>query len=213
MNIENQFQPIAKAYINVEGDRYERTINWPSIDKLLPHPPAKIMDYGCGGGTFSRILISRGYDVLAVDIAPDMVKHLQDASVPVPARLWSYHSKSLGLTFDAIVAKLVVQFIEDLPAFARVTRKHLSPGGRLIISIPNPARSRSLASSRVKGVYLKEIGVSGLKVNMIHREFEDIKKDVEAANFKLIKFHKPVNPADLDEELPKRLNMLFEAQK
>ncbi len=39
----------------------------------LPEPPATLLDVGCGTGTFALELAHRGYDVTAVDPAPQMV--------------------------------------------------------------------------------------------------------------------------------------------
>ena len=39
----------------------------------LPNPPAAVLDIGCGTGTFALDLANRGYDVTAVDPAPNMI--------------------------------------------------------------------------------------------------------------------------------------------
>src|SRR5262245_19051495 len=41
---------------------------------LLPDPPARVLDLGCGTGWTSAFLARRGYDVLGVDIAPEMIR-------------------------------------------------------------------------------------------------------------------------------------------
>ena len=40
---------------------------------LLPPPPARLLDLGCGAGWTSAFFARSGYDVLGVDLAPDMI--------------------------------------------------------------------------------------------------------------------------------------------
>jgi SAM-dependent methyltransferase len=43
------------------------------VMQLLPAPPARLLDLGCGAGWTSVFFARRGYDVTGQDIAPDMV--------------------------------------------------------------------------------------------------------------------------------------------
>jgi SAM-dependent methyltransferase len=45
---------------------------------LLPPPPARLLDMGCGTGWTSRFFARRGYEVVGVDIAPDMIRAADD---------------------------------------------------------------------------------------------------------------------------------------
>lgn len=45
-----------------------------TIIALLPNPPARILDLGCGGGWTSVFFALRGYNVVGQDIAPDMIE-------------------------------------------------------------------------------------------------------------------------------------------
>ena len=44
-----------------------------AIFGLLPPPPGRLLDLGCGTGWTSSFFARRGYDVVGVDIAPDMI--------------------------------------------------------------------------------------------------------------------------------------------
>lgn len=51
---------------------------------LLPAPPARVADLGCGTGTLSRLLVDEGYDVEGLDHSPEMVARAR-AKVPEAA--------------------------------------------------------------------------------------------------------------------------------
>src|SRR5438552_10137601 len=48
-----------------------------AIFHLLPPPPARLLDLGCGTGWTSVFFARSGYEVVGVDIAPDMVAHAE----------------------------------------------------------------------------------------------------------------------------------------
>ena len=45
------------------------------IMSLLPQPPARLLDLGCGTGWTSAFFARRGYRVVGQDIAPDMINY------------------------------------------------------------------------------------------------------------------------------------------
>jgi 2-polyprenyl-3-methyl-5-hydroxy-6-metoxy-1,4-benzoquinol methylase len=207
-DLESQFNPIAFQYGAAENDtvksRYELEVNWPSIISLLPQPPASILDYGCGNGVYSKKLEDAGYSVLATDNAADMIT--QAKTFVTSAKTWTYQNAPLGDTFDAIVAKLVVQFVEDLETFALVMGAHLRPGGMVILSVPHPDKSRSLAGRQ--RTYETEIGSTGLRVTMIHRELKDYESAFNGVGFRLARSNVPVDATE-PQQAPKRLDLCF----
>ena len=212
-DIEEQFKKIADEYSSLENDQekshYELTVNWPSVLALIPVPPAKVLDYGCGSGLYTGKLIQAGYDAFGTDNSLEMLSHAQDLESRL--RVWSYQDTLLEEKFDVIIAKLVVQFIMDLPTFAAVVNQLIVPGGCVVISVPSPEKSRLLAEpEKGKNVYLTPIGESGLKVDMIHRETGEYEAIFSAAGFKLIQTVEPIDPERPDQP-SKRLNMLFVA--
>jgi len=45
--------------------------------RLLPEPPASVLDVGAGTGFLSLLLAGQGYDVTAVDLSPGMLGQLR----------------------------------------------------------------------------------------------------------------------------------------
>lgn len=162
------------------------------------------MDYGAGGGSFSQIMIDSGYYVLATDNSPNMIAELKSKNIP--CRLWAYDEPPIDQIFDAIVAKLVIQFIDDLPAFATSMKRQLPSRGKLIVSVPHPDKSRELLQ-KGSDTYLTEIGSTGLMVHMIHRELNEIRQNFEEQNYRIVAIDSPVDKAGSQ---PKRLNLCFE---
>ena len=46
-----------------------------ALRMLLPPPPARLLDLGCGTGWTSCMFAQMGYDVVGQDIAPDMIHY------------------------------------------------------------------------------------------------------------------------------------------
>src|SRR5436309_8764768 len=69
---------------------------------LLPPPPARVLDCGCGTGWLSHFLARRGYDVVATDVSPGAIAlakaHPVFAAGAVPRFLVA---DSEALTFEA----------------------------------------------------------------------------------------------------------------
>lgn len=56
----------------LERHQLERDITWRYLDTYLP-PSGRILEIGAGTGQYTQELARRGYDVLAVDVAPNLV--------------------------------------------------------------------------------------------------------------------------------------------
>src|SRR5437016_13465332 len=44
-----------------------------ALMSLLPPPPARVLECGCGTGWLAYFLAQRGYDVVATDVSPDAI--------------------------------------------------------------------------------------------------------------------------------------------
>jgi SAM-dependent methyltransferase len=81
------------------------------LAELLPPPPARILDAGCGEGALSRELADAGYAVTSIDADPAAVAAARSAGVPaVRADLASYDDKP----FDAVVMLLSLHHMHPL---------------------------------------------------------------------------------------------------
>jgi len=64
---------VNKPFSDAGCDRYLVEIG--TVMSLLPPPPARLLDLGCGTGWSSIFFAKRGYEVVGVDICADMIHH------------------------------------------------------------------------------------------------------------------------------------------
>jgi len=146
----------AKPFSDPHRGRYLQQFG--TILALLPEPPARVLDMGCGTGWTTEFLDRSGYDVVGVDIAPDMI----DLARSVPARrdihfVVSDYEGLAGLgAFDAVVFFDCLHHAEDERAALTAAYRALSPGGRVVLSEPGAGHHQRPESRRA----MDEFGVN-----------------------------------------------------
>lgn len=97
---------------------------------ILPRPPARILDAGCGEGALSRALADAGYAVTSIDADPAAVAAARAAGVPAMcADLASYEDEP----FDAVVMLLSLHHMHPLGTVLDQVTRLLRPSGTLIL--------------------------------------------------------------------------------
>ena len=109
------------------------------IDVLEKYPTGESLhaiDLGCGDGTETVVLLSRGWTVLAVDGTPAAIKHLmekvpKDAHVRLKTQAAKFEDVTLPQT-DLIHASLSLPFCHPshFPALWEKITSAVNPGGR-----------------------------------------------------------------------------------
>ena len=107
----------------------------------LPPPPARILDLGCGTGWTSAFLAQRGYDVVGVDIAPDMIEIAKQAAEDLKLTqlefiVGDYESVGFEDEFDGAVFFDSLHHAEDERAALSCAYRALRPGGICVVSEP-----------------------------------------------------------------------------
>jgi SAM-dependent methyltransferase len=101
---------------------------------------AEVLELGCGVGRVTHALVELGYRVVAVDESHDMLRHVVGAEA-VEARI---EGLRLGRAFDAVTLMSHLVNTPDVAqrdAFLRTCRRHVSPGGVVIIQRNDPSPS------------------------------------------------------------------------
>ncbi len=111
--------------------------------------PDRIADFGCGPGS-STLELSRVYPAatlfcldLSLSMARQAARKAPTHAVCADALLAPFLERSFTLVFS----NLMLQWIEDLPAFFRVVQRLLQPGGVILFSTFGPRTLQELNAS------------------------------------------------------------------
>ena len=132
----------ARAEVNALAPDRKRDLDrvW---DALRLTAGARVLDAGCGSGQFALALAERGVRVTGLDLSPEMIRRAQDHAAErglASAIEWRTgdvkHVADPLAVYDAIQARVLLQFVPDIPGTLRELRRVLKPGGRLLASVP-----------------------------------------------------------------------------
>ncbi len=126
-----------------------------AVMALLPPLPARVLDVGCGTGWTSRFYARRGYEVVGVDIAGDMIHHAnlardREGLGNLSFRVSDYEDMTFDAEFDAAVFYDALHHAVDERAAVRMAYRALKPGGVCITS--EPGRGHAKAAHSVEAV-------------------------------------------------------------
>jgi ubiquinone/menaquinone biosynthesis C-methylase UbiE len=102
-------------------------------------PGMRVLELGCGTGTFTRQWAATGIRLMAVDISQDLLRRGAADGGAESARGAVMDVEALavgGARFDAVVGVSVLHHV-DLSRTLAETRRVLRPGGRIAFSEPN----------------------------------------------------------------------------
>jgi SAM-dependent methyltransferase len=155
------------------------------IRQMTPRPDPRILDVGCGTGTHAALLADRGYDVTAIDLAPDMVRQAQ-AKTRALKVVCGDISELPDSGFSVCVSLFnVVNYIESLEAlvafFVEVAER-LSDGGVFVVETWNPVAVIAVPPAVVERIFDDE-GRSIRRTVVPHPDFLrqrlDLRYDIE----------------------------------
>ena len=97
-----------------------------------------MLEVGCGTGMFTEMWARSGADILAVDIAPELIERARARRIEGQVRFASKPFEECGAEglFDAIVGSSILHHLEIRQALRRIYEL-LRPGGRMAFAEPN----------------------------------------------------------------------------
>ena len=128
-----------------------------ALRRLLPPPPASILDAGAGTGAISLLAAELGYEVTALDLSPGMLSRAADKAERRGLRLRTVVGPAEEPPpgpFDAVVERHLLWTTPD-PVRALSAWRGVAPGGRLVlfeamIGSGRAVRAREAAADRVR---------------------------------------------------------------
>ncbi|GAA3201535.1 class I SAM-dependent methyltransferase [Nonomuraea roseoviolacea subsp. carminata] len=112
------------------------------FDELGPVSGLRVLDLGCGDAAIGRTLLAsgcRGY--LGIDGSAEMVRAATATLQGTPGRVERMDIEAFSApphTFDLIVSRLALHYVEDLDPVLAACRRALAPGGRLLVTVVHP---------------------------------------------------------------------------
>jgi len=161
-----------------------------------------VLDVGCGGGLFPRMLRERGFAAMGLDSSPDAAAVAWHTN-GVPVLCGDLAQAPLGReVFRAITMFHVLEHVYDPRAYLAAARELLKPRGRLIVQVPNAdCWQFRLLGSRWNGVDAPR--------HLTDFRARDLEALLEAEGFTVVRrkfFSLRDNPAGLAISLAPRLD-------
>ncbi len=98
----------------------------------------RLLEYGCGAGSFVRAAMSRGWSAVGYDVGEAHAR-CKELGLEVTDRIKSLENGS----FDMIVLRSVYDHLEDRVGTLAELKLLLAPGGKLVVEVPNAASLRA----------------------------------------------------------------------
>ena len=113
----------------------------PMLAKILPPPnkSIKILDLGCGNGSFTQYLSQQGFEAVGIDPSESGIalaqKNFPDAKF-IQGDIYNLPFDRLDHEFDYIISIDVIEHLYLPRIMPQVAKRCLKPNGKLIITTP-----------------------------------------------------------------------------
>lgn len=149
MNSESNYKDYGYQNANA-GHMHERL--WSGICRLVKFSPGmRVLDLGCGNGSFAERFLQKGCHVVGVDlsetgiaIARETHPHGRFEVLPVDDQVLTRLGEE---PFDVVVSTEVVEHLYDPRSYARGCFAAVRPGGQFVCSTPYHGYLKNLAIS------------------------------------------------------------------
>lgn len=106
----------------------------------LPHDKMRVLEFGCGNGqNVSLPVAEQGFRVTGVDLHRPSIEYAKRSSTLPNADFicGDCHQFQSVEKFQAVILSDILEHVPRPAELLRQSRKHLAPGGILLISVPN----------------------------------------------------------------------------
>jgi len=100
------------------------------------HGRGRLLDFGCGNGTFLRRMKAIGWDPIGIDFSAEAVAAVKASGIQAIQGTLPHPSLEAG-SFDVVTMRSSLEHVGDPRAILAAARDLLRPEGRLVIQVPN----------------------------------------------------------------------------
>jgi SAM-dependent methyltransferase len=217
MRMTDAYRTLADTYARHSADNPVQThYDRPAILSLAGDIHGKrVLELGCAAGLLTEQLVDAGADVLAVDREPRLVAHATErlggrAAITVADLEDPFDEVPTG-SVDAVVASLVLHYLEDWAPLLAELHRVLVPGGVLVFSVHHPITGWNLSERtdyhRTELVNEEwDWGGQPLTATMFRRPLSEIFGQLRMAGFAVDVVDEPL-PHNLPENMDARMRV------
>jgi len=164
------------------------------IEKAIrDFPPTKILDIGCGTGEWLTVPLARIFpeiQFIGVDDDTASIEFARDKNSGIKNLTFLYLNElESSSKFEMVIASEVIEHVEQPSEFLELLRSHLTPDGKIIITLPNgygPFEATSFLESM--------LFLSGINAPAIYRFLTRKNNPTEETNQSKVKYSLAVSP-------------------
>jgi 2-polyprenyl-3-methyl-5-hydroxy-6-metoxy-1,4-benzoquinol methylase len=120
------------------------------MPKSQPGQKLRVLDLGCGNGSFSNIIAQQGYEVVGIEESPSGIEFAQEAFPDcrfLQGSIYELPNQVLNNSFDIVLSVEVIEHLFYPKELPRVARQCLKPSGTLIVTTPYNGYLKNVALS------------------------------------------------------------------
>lgn len=180
---EDYYRPLLDGYL--KKDRFTLYRQRMVFEIYSPEKGEKVLDLGCGVGTFTFELAGRDVDVVGLDYADESIKICRELAEKLNLKA-EFQLADVADTrlesnsFDVVIAADLTEHLypDVFRMFVKESRRLLRPGGKLIIWTPNPGHIFEFLKAR--NIILKrDDGHVGYKT------LDELTRDLKGEGFRI----------------------------
>jgi 2-polyprenyl-3-methyl-5-hydroxy-6-metoxy-1,4-benzoquinol methylase len=132
-----------EKFLSLQTDHRESRLR-KAAAMILSEPAGRLLDIGCGNGSFSAGFLGAGFKVTGIDMTGEQIVAARARGLD--ARVHDLSSGPLPFpdgSFEVAFAGEVIEHIVDTTAFLSEVRRVLTPGGCVVLTTPNLASAEN----------------------------------------------------------------------
>jgi SAM-dependent methyltransferase len=186
-----------KPYSDISAGDYLMDIS--QLLKFLPPRPARVLDLGVGSGWTSEIFAHVGYEVVGLDISPDMIeiaKSKMTEGLNLGFYVHDYEKPFPFGLFDAVVMYDSLHHCENENRVIENVYAALNPRGLFLAVEPGRGHSRSKEATdavRKYGTTERDMPFNYVKRVLVKKGFREVKQYMRLKQLSLFDLSKPTD--------------------